>query len=160
MKALRDREFVMIEVIIFNYPIKVWELLAVIGVVLAALEIFIPGFVVLPIGIAFLAAAVAAVFLPSMLMILIALAISLCFLIWVFQFKLKANRKMSSVIDTNADGMVGKEVTITEEVGVSDAGEVKLYGDRWRAYSISKRTYEVGEKAFVVKVDGNKLALD
>ncbi len=144
----------------FNYPIKVWELLAVIGVLLGALEIVIPGFVVLPIGIAFLATAAAAVFLPTMLSVLIALAVSLGFLVWLFRFKLELGKKGAAVLETNVDGMVGKEVVVTEKVELSRDGEVKLYGDRWRAYSISKRTYEIGERVSIVRVEGNKLVLD
>ncbi len=143
-----------------GYSIKVWEALAVLGVVLAALEIFVPGFVLLPIGLAFLATSVAAIFLSTPLAILTALAVSLCFLIWLFQFQLKLGGKRKSVLDTNVEGMKGQEVLITQKVEDHEYGEVKLYGDRWRAYSISKRTYEVGEYALVVKVEGNKLALD
>ena len=137
---------------------KVWELLAVIGVILAALEIAAPGFVLLPIGLAFLTTAAAALFLNSWLTILIALAVSLGFLIWLFQFKLKLGVP-GAVIDTNASGMIGKEVTVTLPIG-KKMGEVKIYGDRFRAYSISKRDYAVDEVAKIVLVDGNKVALD
>lgn len=150
----------MIEFFVLGYSIKVWEALAVLGVILAALEIFVPGFVLLPIGLAFLIASVMAIFLSTPLAILTALAVSLCFLIWFFQFQLKLGGKKASVLDTNVEGMKGQEVVVTQKVEDSEFGEVKLYGDRWRAYSISKRTYEVGEHTLVVKVDGNKLALD
>jgi len=148
----------VIEVIVFGNPMKVWELLAVIGVILAALEIAAPGFVLLPIGLAFLTTAAAALFLNSWLTILIALAVSLGFLIWLFQFKLKLGVP-GAVIDTNASGMIGKEVTVTLPIG-KKMGEVKIYGDRFRAYSISKRDYAVDEVAKIVLVDGNKVALD
>lgn len=148
----------MIEVMVFGNPMKVWELLAAIGILLAALEIMAPGFILLPIGLAFLITAGAAVFLNSWLSVLIALALSLGFLIWLFQFKLNLGVP-DSVIDTNASGMVGQEVTVTMPIG-SKMGEVKIYGDRFRAYSISKRPYAVDEVARVVKVDGNKIALD
>lgn len=149
----------MIEVLVFNNPIKVWELLAVLGVVLAALEIFAPGFILLPIGLAFLLTAGAAVFLTTWLSILVALAVSLGFLIWLFHFKLKLGLP-NSVLDTNADAMVGKDVRITEPVSGSKMGEVKLYGDRFRAYSISGKDYALDEMTKIVKVDGNKVALD
>jgi len=148
----------LIDVLVFGNPMKVWELLAVFGVLLAALEIIAPGFILLPIGLAFLITAGAAVFLNSWLSILIALAASLGFLIWLFQFKLKLGVP-DSVVDTNASALVGQEVTVTSEVG-EKMGEVKIYGDRFRAYSISKREYAVDEVARVVKVDGNKIALD
>ena len=149
----------MIEVLVFNNPIKVWELLAVLGIVLAALEIFAPGFILLPIGLAFLLTAGAALFLTTWLSILVALAASLGFLIWLFHFKLKLGMP-NSVLDTNASAMVGKEVRVTAAILGSSMGEVKLYGDRFTAYSISKRNYDLGELAKIVIVDGNKVALD
>lgn len=148
----------MIEVLVFGHPMKVWELLAVLGVLLAALEIIAPGFILLPIGLAFLITAGAAVFLNSWLTILMALAASLGFLIWLFQFKLKLGVP-DSVVDTNASALVGKEATVTEAVGAK-MGEVKIYGDRFRAYSVSKREYAVDETVRVIKVDGNKVVLD
>lgn len=151
----------MLEILVFDYAIKVWEALAVIGIFLAVFEIFAPGFILLPIGLAFLATAGIAVFLSTWLSILIALAASLCFLIWLFKFKLDLGASTSSAVGTNVDGMVGEEVIVTEALSSeNEVGEVKLYGDRWRAYSISNRDYAVGDKAVVVKVDGNKLALD
>jgi membrane protein implicated in regulation of membrane protease activity len=150
----------MVEVLILGFSIKVWEVLAVVGVVLAALEIFAPGFILLPIGLAFLIASVAAIFLSTPLAILSALAVSLCFLIWLFQFKLKMGLPGKAVLDSNVDGMVGSKVEITSKVSGGGMGDVKLYGDVWRAYSESKRTYEEGEKALVIRVDGNKLVLD
>ncbi len=156
----KKEEGILIEFFIFNYSIKVWEALAVLGVLLSVVEIFAPGFILLPIGLAFIAAAVAAIFLTTPLAILISLAISLAFLIWLFQFQLKFTTKRSSAVDTNVEGMKGQQVLVTEKIKGSDFGEAKLYGDRWRVYSISKRNYEVGERALVIKVDGNKLALE
>lgn len=150
----------MMDVIVFGYSIKVWEMMAVVGVSLAMLEIFAPGFILLPIGLAFLTTAAVAVFVNTWLAVLTALALSLCFLIWLFQFQLKLGRKGLNIVDTNADGIVGKEVVVTQALQGADFGEVKLYGDRWRAYSLSQKSYGEGERALVVKVDGNKLALD
>ena len=150
----------MVEVLIFDYSIKVWELLAVCGVVLAALEIFAPGFILLPIGLAFLIAGLASIFLSTPLAILSALAVSLCFLIWLFQFKLKMSLPGKAVLDSNVDGMVGSEVTVTAVIKDGEMGDAKLYGDVWRAYSKDKRTYGVGDKTLVIRVDGNKLVLD
>ncbi len=149
----------MVEVLIFDYSIKVWEVLAVLGVVLAALEIFAPGFILLPIGLAFLIAGFASIFLSTPLAVLSALAVSLCFLIWLFQFKLKMGLPGKAVLESNIDGMVGTEVVLTAQVTDGQMGEVKLYGDVWRAYSKDKKTYAVGEKAVVIRVDGNKLVL-
>lgn len=152
----------VLEIIVFGSPMKVWELMAVLGILLAALEIIAPGFILLPIGLAFLITAGAALFLNSWLTVLMALVASLAFLIWLFQFKLKLGVP-GSVVDTNVDALIGQEVTVTKAIGStakSQMGEVKIYGDRFRAYSISKVEYAVDDVARIVKVDGNKIALD
>lgn len=56
--------------------------------------------------------------------------------------------------------MTGKEVVVTQTVSGNNMGEVKLYGDRWNAYSASQKEYQVGERLKIIAVDGNKVVLD
>lgn len=147
------------EIMIFDYSLKVWEFFAVVGVLLAILEIFTLGFFVLPIGLACLLTAATSFFLNSWLMVWLSLAFYLCFMIWVFQIKLKKNLVSSSHL-SNVDAMTGKEVVVTQTVSGNNMGEVKLYGDRWNAYSASQKEYQVGERLKIIAVDGNKVVLD
>ena len=47
------------EGIMFNLGIELWQVYILIGIVLCGLEIFAPGFVLLPIGLAFFSTAIA-----------------------------------------------------------------------------------------------------
>lgn len=146
------------EILFLGYSLKIWEVLAVLGVVLSALEVFMPGFVLLPIGLAFGLTAVAAFFINSPLGILICLGLSLFFMIWLFTKKLK-KFKQSPVRATNMNGLIGQELKITEAVVEGELGQAKLYGDTWTVYSLSKSSYSIGEKVKVLDVDGNKLII-
>jgi len=146
------------EILFLGYSFKIWEVLAVLAVVLSALEVFIPGFVLLPIGLAFGVTSVAALFINSPLGVLLFLGLSLFLTIWVFVKRLKRIRQ-SPVRATNMNGLIGQELTITEAVAEDENGQAKLYGDRWTVYSESKSSYSVGEKVRVTNVDGNKLVI-
>ena len=148
-----------IEVILFGYTFKLWEVLAVIGVVLSAMEVFVPGFILLPVGLAFGLTAVVAIFLGSWLAVLACLGLSLFFMVWLFTKKIK-KIKQGTVKATNVSGLIGQELKITKSFSKGDYGEAKLYGDNWTIYSATEASYEEGQKAKVVKVDGNKLVIE
>ncbi len=144
----------------FNQEIMVWELFAVIGVLLVLAEIFVSGFFVLPIGIAFLIAAAVAAFTQSWLVVLSALGVSLLFLFWLFKVQLKWGARGNSLAPTNVDAMVGTEVEVVQAISGASHGYVKLYGDRWMALSKAHKSFEVGERVHIVKVDGNKVLVE
>jgi membrane protein implicated in regulation of membrane protease activity len=148
-----------IEIILFGYPFKLWEVLAVTAVFLSALEVFMPGFILLPIGLAFGLTAVAAIFLNSWLAVLSFLGLSLFFMVWLFTKKIKKIRQTNEKA-TNVSGLIGQELKITKSFSNGDLGEGKLYGDSWTIYSATEATYSEGQKAKVVKIDGNKLVIE
>lgn len=147
-------------VFIMNQEIMVWELFAVLGVLLILAEIFVSGFFVLPIGLAFILSAIPAALAQSWLVILSTLALSLIFLFWLFKIQLKWGVSSISIASTNVDAMIGKEVEVVQEISGSKNGYVKLYGDRWAAQSKTHKSFSVGEKVHIIKVDGNKVLVD
>lgn len=146
------------EILFLGYSFKIWEVLAVLAVILSALEVFMPGFVLLPIGLAFGLTAVAALFINSPLGILVCLGVSLFLMIWIFTKKIK-RLKQSPARATNMNGLIGQELKVTEAVPKGENGQAKLYGDTWTVYSLSDSTYSVGERVKVIDVDGNKLVI-
>ena len=147
-------------VLVFNQDIMVWELFAIIGILLVLAEIFVSGFFVLPVGLAFLIAALVATFTTSWLLVLSVLGVSLLFLFWLFQVQLKWGESKISAAPTNVDAMVGSEVEVVEAIEGSKSGYVKLYGDRWVALSKAHKSFEVGDRVTIIKVDGNKVIVD
>ncbi len=64
----------------------------------------------------------------------------------------------SATIPTNADSAIGKVVTVCAKITMDNPGEVKYEGIIWTAVTESK-TYEVGEKVKIVRIEGNKLII-
>ena len=148
-----------IEIILFGHFFKLWEVLAVIAVFLSALEVFVPGFILLPIGLAFGLTAVAAIFLKSWLSVLVCLGLSLFFMVWFFITKIK-NVRRGTIKATNVSGLIGQELKITQSFSNGNYGGGKLYGDNWTVYSETEASYNKGQKVKVIKIDGNKLVVE
>jgi membrane protein implicated in regulation of membrane protease activity len=134
-----------------------WQLLAAVGVLLLVLEIFTPSFFTMPAGIAFLVAAIVAVFAPDLRIVLASLTVALLVVYWIFQRHVWPYVKRGRQ-ETNASGMVGKTAVVTEAVDpASGSGYVKLYGDSWSV--VSEQAFDVGAKVKIVGTDGNKVVI-
>lgn len=135
---------------------ELWMQLLVVGAILALSEAIIPGFVVLPLGIGFiLTAGVAAV--TNNLFVVVPAA-------GVFQLVsfFLTRKYMKHLLDTpkkktTAEGMIGQEATITEDIPPGGHGYVKLYGDLWMARSYNETVLPAGSKVTIKKIDGNKV---
>jgi len=141
-----------------------WQILALVGVLLSAAEIFTPSFVMLPAGVAFLLTALVGAVVPpwsanrTALLAVLALWLLVVYatFYWLVWPKMS---KAPSAPKTGADGLVGKRATVSEAVvpGTSE-GYVKLYGDTWRA--VGTRRYEVGTEVLISGIDGNKVLIE
>lgn len=132
-----------------------WLFFAGVGLVLALVEFFTPSFFSLPAGLAFLVTALVAVFTRDWVTLYVVLAINLAVIYAVFyQFVWPKLRRTAP--RTNAEGMAGRVATVSEAVDpVSGAGEVKLYGDRFRV--VAKEAFAVGTRVVITGTDGNKV---
>lgn len=128
---------------------------AIIGIVLLILEVVIPGFILLPIGIAFVLTGIVAYFFPSIEVTLIALAIlaPLCFFIIKKIFK----KNSSPSKPTNFDGLIGKQGVTEEEIPAGERGYVKVYGDSWKVEGLTSEVLPKGTKVVVDHVEGTKI---
>ncbi|WP_413291236.1 NfeD family protein [Bdellovibrio sp. HCB337] len=141
---------------ILAFQNELWMQLLVAGAILVLAEAIIPGFIVLPIGIGFiLTAGVAAA--TSNLYIILPVA-------GVFQFLsfFLTRKYLKHIMDTpkkktTAEGMVGQEAAVTEEIPPGGHGYVKLYGDLWMARSYNEKVLPAGTKVTIKKIDGNKV---
>lgn len=136
-----------------------WKIFAIIGVVLMIAEIFVSGFVLLPIGMGFLLAAAASLVIHDWFALLGLLAFFEITMFWFFQTYLKKlNAKTRAY--TNAEGMIGKECTVIEAIPKGGAGYVKLYGDQWQALSSVGGSIAVGERVVITRTEGNKVYVE
>lgn len=140
---------------IFGMEILPWHFFASTGMILMALEMIIPGFILLPIGLAFMITALASVFITSLTSQLAFLGGSLVVVFYVMHKWIKS--KPRKRLATNVHGMVGKKVTVINPISRDTSGYVKLYGDQWQAFTDSEQSFSVGERVEVTKVIGNKV---
>jgi len=141
-----------------DYHIHAWQIYASLGLILAVSEIFIPGFIVLPIGIALGLTSLASVFISDLVMQMTVLAVCLIVVFFVIK-KVLGLKLIVSTSKSNVDDMIGKEVRVFKTITSSDSGSIKLYADEWTAVLESGEA-AVGEKVRIVKIEGNKLFVE
>lgn len=134
-----------------------WQIFLVVGLLLAAFEMFTPTFFALPAGLAFAATAVVALFLTDWVSLLVVLAVNLTLVYFVF-YRFVWPRLERSAPKMNADAMSGQVATVTEAVEPeTDKGEVKLYGDRFRV--IATERFSEGTRVMITGTRGNKVVI-
>ncbi len=132
-----------------------WQLLALFGILFVLGEVFVSGFFMLPIGLAFLLTAVFSLWVKNWAVLLAVLAVLQVALFLFFQRTFKKKDRPAPAL--NAEGMIGAECEVTEEIPIEGLGYVKLYGDRWQAKSPATTILKKGEKVIIVGLDGNKV---
>src|SRR4051812_48233778 len=136
-----------------------WQILAALGVALVIGELLVNGFVLLPIGIAFLITAAFSVVITNWAVLLAFLALSEVAVFLMFRKYLRKFRGRTNVY-TNAEGMVGQECIVVEPISAGEGGYVKLYGDLWSARSYSHEKMKKGDRVVITKTDGNKVIVE
>lgn len=128
---------------------------AIIGIVLLILEVVVPGFILLPIGIAFVLTGVITFFVPSIEISLISLALlaPLCFFIIKKIFK----KNSAPSVPTNFDGLIGKQGVVEDDIPAGERGYVKVYGDSWKVEGLTSEALNKGSKVIVSHVEGTKI---
>ncbi len=145
------------QTIIFGHSVTAWQLLASLGIIMMAFEVFVPGFIMLPIGIALLLTSGASLFVTGWLPLLFILGFNLL-VVFIYIKKVLKLKIAKSDYSTNTDNMVGQEVEVTEDINEGQSGYVKLYGDRWQA-TLDMGSASTGDKLKIVQVDGNKVVV-
>ena len=134
-----------------------WQILCAVGLALVAAELATGGFVMLPMGVAFLLTAGAALWVPGWEWLLGILGVN-AVLVFAFFRKFVTSRFEVAAQPTGAEAMIGKQALVTEAIrAVDNSGYVKLYGDSWKAVSREGRDIDVGAKVTIVGIDGNKV---
>ena len=135
---------------------------------LIGLEIFVPDFVLAPLGLATIAAAAAAWLSPTNLVIhAITFAAATGLFFWGARRVAEFLSKRQSVTGTNSHfGLEGKTVTlIARVVDWSNPGRVKLYADEFDLLWVEQipgqaLEWEIGDQLKVTKILGNKVSVE
>lgn len=137
--------------------LSIGQIYATLGIVLIILEVVVPGFVMLPIGVGFLITSAFVGLIPSvggqLLLLFLSIILTFIFFSKVIKFKLQKARHLS-----NAESLVGQMGIVEEEINAnSRKGYVKIYGDSWKAIAVDGSVINVGSRVVVEKLDGNKI---
>jgi membrane protein implicated in regulation of membrane protease activity len=129
-------------------------ILMTIGVVLCVAEIFLPGFIIFPIGVGALMAGGVAYFGAPTTWVLITWSIT-SIVFWL-SARTFYKRLTPQEYKTGIEALVGKEGKVIEEIN-GEKGRVKIYGDEWEIINENNMTISVGEKVKIIGFEGNKL---
>ncbi len=144
--------------------IEAWHIWLVIGFLLAIAEIIIPGFFLLPFGVAGMAtAAFSLLGLDTVWDIAFFVFVGGIFLFLTRKFFVKADRTApGEVAKTNIEALVGKIGMVTKPTSHNQHGYVKVGGEEWRAiYAVDDDTVlAIDAKVKVTAMDGNKLIVE
>lgn len=142
---------------LFNQDIEIWKLLMSFGILLIGAEIFIPGFIALPIGLALIITAAFTPLFSSVSPVLMLLAVNLLIMLFIFQWILK--KKFSTdELASNADALIGKEAIAVTKIS-HIPGQAKVFAEIWTAITENNDLIAEGEKVVICRIDGNKLVV-
>ncbi|MFZ9521258.1 MAG: NfeD family protein [Silvanigrellaceae bacterium] len=134
----------------------------IVGAVLIILEIFAPGFVLLPIGVAGLLTAVVAYFRPELwLHAVFFICGSGLALIAISKYRETLNQK-ATVENVGPVGQIG--IVVAGE-STDAAIKVKVFGDTWDVLEScvppeKRGLYSAGTRVKVTSISGNKIAVE
>lgn len=133
---------------------QLWILAAIIG---GALEMALPGFVVLWFAVGALAAGlISALGLGINAQLLVFMSVSLALFAGSRTIFKKAFMRNASRMKTGVEAMVGQEAVVTEALGEGHGGTVRINGELWSARSLGGGV-AAGELVIVEQVEGLKL---
>jgi len=141
---------------------ELYQIYLILSVVLIISEIYVPGFVMLPIGVAGLLTAAVAYFRPEYwLHAIFFICGSGLALIALAKFR----DQPSLAIDQEAPGILGKIGTVVALPTSHSALKIKVYGDTWDTLEDSipaeaLSEFTLGTQVRVVKVIGNRIAVE
>lgn len=135
-----------------------WHWWAALAIVLFILEIFVPGFFLLCLGIGCVGASATAALGGSIGLQLAAFSIFSVVSILTIRPLLMKRMWNAPEVKTNVDALVGQRGRVTQdfEPGLR-LGRVSAAGDDWRAESVSDRSLRIGDLVEVVRVESNTL---
>jgi membrane protein implicated in regulation of membrane protease activity len=134
-----------------------WQLWILAAIIAGALEMALPGFVILWFAVGALAAALAAAIgLGINAQLTLFMLVSLALFASSRTLFNKAFMRNASKLKTGVEAMVGQEAVVTEALAEGHGGTVRINGELWSARSLGGGVTE-GEVVIVEQVEGLKL---
>ena len=139
---------------------EAWHIWLIVGIALMVLEIFTPSFVAGSFGIGAIFTSLVAYFSDNInIQILFFTGFSILAFVLIRPLLKRIEKKRETA--TNMDSLIGQSLMVVEEIGPDQKpGYTKVDGDMWRTISIQGEHFTVGEKAKVIRIDGNTLYVE
>lgn len=126
-------------------------------IVLLLVEIFTVGLVSIWFAIGAIVAMVSSFFIESIVIQGIVFVVT-SILVLLCTKKIVQRFRMSDIIPTNLDRVIGKNGEVLEKIVPGSTGQVKVLGNIWSAVSSSE--IEAGQRIIVKQIDGVKLIVE
>lgn len=140
---------------------NLWWVFVTVGILLMAMEIITPGFIIMWFGIATIVAAIPVYFGASTSVVLITFAITLLILT-VFVRRIFTNEFAGKGgIRTNASSLIGEKGVVIESIDPLKAtGKVRVRKEVWSAGTKSGKLINVDQIVVVQAIEGVKLLVE
>lgn len=140
---------------------NLWWVFVTVGILLMAMEIITPGFIIMWFGIATIVAAIPVYFGASTSVVLITFAITLLILT-VFVRRIFTNKFAGKGgIRTNASSLIGEKGVVIESIDPLKAtGKVRVRKEVWSAGTKSGKPINVDQIVVVQAIEGVKLLVE
>ena len=138
-----------------------WQFLLAVGLILLITDLFVVTFYLFPIGLGLILGALASVWITDLTILVYVTSafVATMFGISRFVFLKYLSKDKDHEAKTAMDGYVGKAVTVVKEIRHNKDGEVKIYGETWKASSADNQTFAIDESAYVQKIEGNRMLI-
>lgn len=133
--------------------------LIVLGVIISALELLVPGLIVLPFGLGAIVAGVSGLFgVPPLFQVAIFIVASLCFFLALRPIARRFNAGTQHGIGSSR--LIGAEGVVLEHIPRGETGLVRIDREEWRAEAISDVELPVGARIRVIQVRGTRVLVE
>lgn len=137
---------------------NLWWVFVTIGILLMAMEIITPGFIIMWFGIATIVAAIPVYFGASTSVVLFTFAVTLLILTVFVRRIFTSKVALKGGARTNASSLIGQKGVVVEAIDALKAtGKVRVRKEIWTAESDSGKTIGVDQIVVVKAIEGVKL---
>lgn len=143
---------------------QLYQLYALVSILLIIAEVFAPGFVLMPIGVAGLVTALVAYFQPQLWLHAVFFICS-SGLVLLAIARLRDHTKESQIQTKQSDGVIGQIGTVLTLKTAETPLQVKIFGDVWEVldsdtHSLIVQKLSVGDRVKVTAIQGNKISIE
>lgn len=140
-------------------PPELGTLLIVAGVIISALELLVPGLIILPFGLGAMIAGVAGLFgAPIVAQVIIFIVLSFGFFLGLRPLARRLNSGTEHGIGSNR--LMGAEGVVLEHISSGDTGLVRIDREEWRAEPRGANDLTVGTRIRVTDVVGTRVIVE